>query len=341
MAKQNTQIQKNPVAIIKSYLASESVKMRFEEMLGKRAGSFTNSIITLVRNNPALQKCTPESTVSSAVQAASFNLMVDPALGQAAIVPYKSVACFQIMYKGVVQLCIRSGMYATIHCTEIYKDELKSWNAVKGEIEFTDRKEWKLREKANPKDVVGHYAYFKLLAGFEKCDFITVEQALSHAKKYSKAYQYDLKEKKQTSCWSTMPIPMGNKTVLLRLLTKYGVMSVEMQEAYMVDRQSFEEKQDETTKRIDSAAGSEVVDAEFEPQNDNSNQQEETEQTPAEETKTAKGKNPAKKQQQDSIYTCQCGNKFDEPKTSGSGATQVSICPNCLSKNIRLTEEAA
>jgi len=102
MAKQG-QIQKNPVAQIKIYLSNESVKERFKEMLGKRSGAFINSIINLVRNNKSLQDCEPESVMSAALIAATLNLPIDPAMGQAAIVPYKSrgvklIAQFQIMY---------------------------------------------------------------------------------------------------------------------------------------------------------------------------------------------------------------------------------------------------
>src|SRR4030042_810363 len=93
---------------------------------------------------------------------------------------------------------------------------------------------------------------------------MSVADVMAHARKYSKAYQYDLAQKKKTSCWSTEPIAMGNKTVLLRLLTKYGIMSIEMQEAFVTDYEEFEETQDAAAKRIDADAGSEVIDTTFE-----------------------------------------------------------------------------
>ncbi len=107
-----TPLAKNPVGQIKLYISDESVKKRFEEMLGKRSGAFLNSIINTVRNSNALQNCSPASVMSAATVAATLNLPIDPALGQAAIVPYKTNAVFQIMYKGVTQLCIRSGQHA-------------------------------------------------------------------------------------------------------------------------------------------------------------------------------------------------------------------------------------
>ena len=252
----------NPVAIVRNYLSNIDVKRRLEETLGKRAGAFSNSIINVVRNSQALQKCAPDSIMSAAMVAATMNLPIDPALGQAAIVPYGNKAVFQIMYKGITQLCIRSRQYATIHCSEIYRDELKSHNPITGEVVFNDPKTYKLRyESKNDENIVGHYAYFKLLSGFEKSDFMTTAEALAHAKKYSKAYQYDLRDKKKKSMWSIDPIPMGNKTVLIRVLSKYGVMSLDMQEAFIVEHRNFEQEQADADKMIDAETGSETIDA--------------------------------------------------------------------------------
>ena len=259
---------KNPVAIIRSYLTNIDVKRRLEETLGKRAGAFSNSILNVVRNSEALQKCPADSIMSAAMIAATMNLAIDPALGQAAIIPYGKIAQFQIMYKGITQLCIRSGKYATIHCSEIYKDELKSHNPITGEVVFNDLDTFKLRyESKDDANIVGHYAYFKLLSGFEKSDFMTTAEALAHAKKYSKAYQYDLKSGKKASMWSKDPVPMGNKTVLIRVLSKYGVMSLDLQETFIAEHRNFEQEQADADKRINADAGSEIIDAELAPEN--------------------------------------------------------------------------
>ena len=325
------QLAKNPVGEIKKYLSDESVKLRFAEMLGKRGGAFTNSIINLVRNSRALQNCEPASIMSAAIVAATLNLPIDPALGQAAIVPYGNSAVFQIMYKGVTQLCIRSGQYQTIHCSEIYADELKSYNPITGVVKFHDPETYKMRDSGKG-EVVGHYAYFKLVSGFEKSDFMTVKHAMAHAEKYSKAYQYDLRQKKKDSPWSINPIQMGNKTILLRLLKKYGVMSIEMQDAIVQDN-SFEAAESAAAKRIESEQGSEPVDAKFENNHE-----------PAEKPKTKKEIAAEKKKVEavKFLFTCkerQCGLGFDEPKISGTGANQKAICPKCLSKNIVATED--
>ncbi len=303
----------NPVAIIRGYLDNDNVKRRLEETLGKRAGAFANSIINVVRNSNQLQKCQPDSVMSAAMIAATMNLPIDPALGQAAIVPYKTSANFQIMYKGILQLCIRSGQYATIHCAEVYADELKTHNPITGEVTFNDPAGYKLRNKGNIKDVVGHYAHFELNSGFKKSDFMRHEEAIAHAKQYSKAYQYDINQKKKVSPWSVHPVQMGNKTVLLRLLKKYGVMSIEMQDAFVADNEPFEQAQERAEDTIENQAGSEPIDTKFEP-----------EQVQKPEAQVGEPQEPGEEEQE---YECVIGHKFTKPKVLGDGRYQ---CPECL-----------
>ncbi len=254
----------NPVTKIKNYLADIDVKKRLEETLGKRAGAFGNSIINVVKNSSQLQNCTPDSIMSAAMIAATMNLPIDPALGYAAIIPYKNTAQFQLMYKGIVQLCIRSGQYAKIHNSEVYKDEIKLHNPITGEIKFNNPETYKMRKAGKFEDVAGFYAYFKLTAGFEVSAYMGREEVMSHAKKFSKAYQYDLSKSKRVSVWSTDPMAMGRKTVLKMLLTKYGVMSIEMQDAFIAEHEDFDSAQNKADETIKAEAGSEVIDTDFE-----------------------------------------------------------------------------
>ena len=264
----------NSLAVIKNYMTNVETQKRLNDMLGKRASSFSNSILNVVSGNYALQKCDPASVMSAAMKAATFDLPIDPSLGFAAIVPYGGKAGFQLMYKGVTQLCIRSGKYKTINCGEVYSDELKTHNPITGEVEFNDSSVFKERYSENGK-VSGHFASFKLLSGFEKSDYMTHNEAMAHGKKYSKAYQYDLNKNKSTSCWSSDPNAMCNKTVLLRLLTKYGIMSIDMQDALISDsdRPDFSQAQQSNDARIKTESGSEtvpesIIEADVVPEND-------------------------------------------------------------------------
>jgi recombination protein RecT len=263
-------IDETPLGKIKRFARDPDVKRRLSEMLGKRAGAFANSIINLVKGNKYLQDCTPDSIMASAMQAASMNLPIDPALGYAAIVPYKNTAQFQIMYKGLTQLCIRSGQYETLNCVEIYNDELQGHNPITGDVHFKDPANYKLRYEVNaeglidPKNVCGVYACFELKSGFKCQMYMSKEEVVAHGKRFSKAYQYDLREKKRASMWSIDPVTMWKKTVLKRLLSKYGIMSIEMQEAIVQETADFEDTAQEAAKQIEGETGTQVQDAQFE-----------------------------------------------------------------------------
>jgi hypothetical protein len=169
---------------------------------------------------------------------------------------------------------------------------------------------------------------------------MTKPEVMAHAKKYSKAYQKDLRNKKSDSPWSINPIPMGNKTVLIRLLGKYGIKSIEMQDAIYKDN-SFEAAEETAKKKIESEQGSVAVDAEFEKKSESTEKPKTKKQLAA---AKKKAEEDAEKKADDIkfLYKCNnCGIGFDKPKISGSGARQVSICPSnqCLSKDIVKTEE--
>lgn len=247
--------RQNPIALLKKYVNAPAVQERLKDMLGNRASAFSNSIINVVNGNSGLQKIAtqnPESIMKAAMVSASMNLPIDPALGFSAIVPYGGkdpTAQWQIMYKGVIQLCIRSGQYETIHDTEIYVDELESYNPITGEVKFRDLTEYKLRPKHDFGDVAGFYCHFKLLKGFRASLFMTKDEVMEHGKRFSKAYQWDLKKGDRSSLWSTDPIAMGRKTVILQLLKRYGIMSIEMQDAVSQDYES----DDVTSRHVDSS----------------------------------------------------------------------------------------
>lgn len=217
-----------PVERIKSLAQTDQIKRRFEDMLGKRAPAFISSVISAVSANQKLSECEPMSVFSSAAVAASMDLPINSSLGFAHIVPYQGVAQFQIGWKGFIQLAMRTGQYKTINAAIIYEGQLKDENPFTGEMEFQ-------KERFSDK-VIGYLLYFKLLNGFEKYFYMTNEEVESHAKRYSKAYQYDVREKKQSSQWTTGFDAMALKTVVKMGLSKYGVLSIDMQRAMEVDQ---------------------------------------------------------------------------------------------------------
>ena len=225
--KTNGQVATKPT--LQSLLTQDNVKRRFEEMLGKKAAGFISSIISATKSNPSLQKCEPNSIISAAVIAATLDLPIQNNLGFAAIVPYKDDAQFQMMWRGYVQLAMRTGQYLTINVSEVYEGELLSENRITGEYVFDTSK------KSSDK-IIGYVAYFKMVNGFFKYFYWTTAQVTAHAKKYSQTFKSDKKWVVESSRWTVDFDAMAKKTVLKLLLGRFGILSVDMQTALVADQ---------------------------------------------------------------------------------------------------------
>lgn len=222
MENQN-QLQKQPdISTLKGFFGRDDVKNKFKEVLGERAGTFTASVLTISSQNVKLKNCEPQSIYMCAMMAASLNLQIHPSLGEAYIIPYGAQAQFQIGYKGLIQLALRSGQFKTISSTPIYEGQLKSSDPLKGfEFDFSviPTKETK---------IIGYAAYFSLLNGFEKTSYSTVDEVTAHAKKFSKTFA--------SGPWKTDFDTMAQKTVLKLLISRYAPRSVDMQRAVIADQ---------------------------------------------------------------------------------------------------------
>lgn len=241
---------------VKSAISSDKVKKKFAEVLGKKAPQFLASVTNTVIGSTQLQKCDATSIMGAAFVAATYDLPIDSNLGFAAIVPYNNSkwnpqtrqydkhmeAQFQIMYKGFIQLAIRSGYYKRMNYAVVYEDELKSYNPITGEIEFVeDFSQCTLRAQGVEETVAGYYARFELTTGYVQELFMSRQAVDNHARKYSQAYRYDIKEGKKSSKWSTDFQSMALKTVIKLLLSKWGILSVDMQRAIQDDQKVYDE----------------------------------------------------------------------------------------------------
>lgn len=223
-AKNNTSQQPSTVQTLKGLLASPTLKKRFEEILDKRAPQFMTSIVNLYSSDKTLQKCEPMSVISAAMVAATLDLPVDKNLGYAWIVPYGNKAQFQLGYRGYIQLALRTGQYKSINVIEVYEGELKKWNRLTEELEIDF-------DGKTSDVVIGYAAYFELVNGFRKTVYWTKEQVEKHRQKYSKT-DYAWKEN-----WDAMAM----KTVLRNMLAKWGILSIEMQNAFNEDEKEVKE----------------------------------------------------------------------------------------------------
>ncbi len=249
MAKQPRQID-----VLKSVLNAPSVQEQFSNALKEHKDAFVASIIDLYNGDAQLQTCNPNQVVTEALKAATMNLPINRALGFAYIVVYNNsvrqpdgswvkvpTPTFVPGYKGYIQLAMRTGQYRTINADVVYEGEVRKVNKLTGEIAFDG-------EKTSDR-IVGYFCYFELLNGFSKTLYMTVHDMATYAKRYSPSI------KKETTVeglerlanaattgkkvgWEGNFNDMALKTVIRKLLSKYGYLSIEMQGAMVSDEEA-------------------------------------------------------------------------------------------------------
>lgn len=205
-----------------------------QSVLGEKKQAFVNNMTALVSNDKALQTCEPMSLMFAALKVTSLDLPLDNNLGFAYVIPYKNnkenktEAQVQIGYKGISQLAIRSGQFETINVTDVREGELKGRNRLTGELEL----EWINDDTARMKaKIIGYIGYFKLLSGYSKTTYWSIEELKEHGLNYSQTF------KKGYGVWKDNFNAMAKKTVLKLMLNKGDApMSVEMQQAIKYDQ---------------------------------------------------------------------------------------------------------
>lgn len=227
---------KNQKASIGAYLNNDAVKNQINKMLGseKQGTRFISSLVSAVTVNPALSECDNKTLVNAALLGTTLNLSPSPQLGQFYMVPFndrkngRTVAQFQLGYKGYLQLAIRSGQYKKLNVLAIKEGELESYDPLNEEIKVNLIDDEEKREKAK---TIGYYAYFEYLNGFRKAMYWSREKMEAHAQKYSKGYAAH----KGYTFWEKDFDAMACKTMLRQLISKWGIMSIDMQTAYLAD----------------------------------------------------------------------------------------------------------
>lgn len=244
---------------ITAYLTNDAVKNQINNVIGGKDGTkFIASVVSAVNNNPALQECTNQSILSAALLGESLKLSPSPQLGQYYMVPFNDknkgkVAQFQLGYKGYIQLAIRSGQYKKLNVLAIKEGELVRFDPLNEEIEVKLIEDEEAREQAA---TVGYYAMFEYTNGFRKAMYWSKKKMEAHAIKYSKGYQ----AKKGFTFWEKDFDAMAYKTMLRQLISRWGIMSIEMQSAIDADMAVINE--DGTKDYVDNAPEPDVIDAE-------------------------------------------------------------------------------
>ena len=249
MSQQLATQQKSPVVAFKNYLNSGKVQALLKNRLSsdKMKTDFMSSVIEIVTGSPELQQCNPQSILSESLKAASIHLPLNKALGRCYVVPFKNkgvlTATMVIGYKGYIQLAKNSGKYRNINADVVYEGQITYTNYLTGEI--------KIDHAPTSDKVVGFFAYIEELNGFNKTLFMTIEQIAHYAKTYvpylkfnNKVTEDTIKQKLQNHAthgpeqgigWMSDSVTMAKKTCLRQLLTKWGNLSIEEQEAIAND----------------------------------------------------------------------------------------------------------
>ncbi len=229
---------------VKGLLQSDSIKKRFEEILGSNANGFMANLSVMVSNSAMLSKCDPVSVVSCSILAASLNLSLDPNLGEAALIPFGDKCTFQVMTMGWIRLALNTDDYKTITANTVYEGELIQ------EDPFTDTYVFDRKQRKSNK-VIGYQAYFKMkdkqltdgtvIEGYSKTLYMDVESVKAHGLKYSQMY------KRNQGLWVTDFDKMAQKTVLKFLIRKWGAKSISMQRAITFDQSVPSTVEDDAT----------------------------------------------------------------------------------------------
>lgn len=240
MAIKNSLTKQNNQRLgLTAYLAKDEVKSRINQVIGGKDGQrFISAIISATNTNAMLQECTNQSILSGALLGEALKLSPSPQLGHYYLVPFNDkdkgkVAQFQLGYKGYIQLAIRSGQYKKLNVMAIKEGELEYFDPLNEDIKINLRvDDWDARENL---PTIGYYAFFELVNGFRKAIYWSKAQMESHALKYSAGYKKDKEKGWSYTFWSKDFDGMAYKTMLRQLISKWGIMSIEMQTAFEGD----------------------------------------------------------------------------------------------------------
>lgn len=231
---------------ITAFLNGEKAQEYIAQALGEvNKQRFITGVISAVNNNSQLQECTNQSILSGALLGESLNLSPSPQLAHYYLVPYNDkekgkVAQFQLGYKGYIQLAIRSGQYKKLNVLAVKQGELEFFDPLNEEIKINlmiDK--WDEREET---ETIGYYAMFELVNGYRKAIYWSKKQMENHALKYSPGYKRDKEKGSAYTFWSKDFDGMAYKTMLRQLISKWGIMSIDLQKAFEGDMTYTDDK---------------------------------------------------------------------------------------------------
>ena len=216
--------------LLNNTLDQSGFKKRFDELLGKRAPQFVSSLASLISSTPEVLSIfsnDPVQVIQTALKAAAYDLPIEKSLGYAYILPFKGTATFVLGYKGMVQLALRTGLYMRLNAVDVREGELVNYDRLTEDVEFAWEPDNAKRAKL---PIIGYVAFYRLKNGMEKTLYMTKAEISAHE-------MANRKGKYQNPVWKNHFDEMAKKTVLRRLLSKWGIMSINYLEASPADQQ--------------------------------------------------------------------------------------------------------
>lgn len=299
------QKQERPIDLMKSVINAPSVQEQFQNALGEHKDAFVASLIDLFTGDKQLQTCKPALVIAEALRAATLRLPLNKALGFAYIIVFNNsvknadgswskvpTPTFVPGYKGYIQLAMRTGQYRTINADFVYEGEMRKVSKLTGEIALDG-------EKKSDK-IIGYFCYFELLSGFNKTLFVSVEDMAAYALRYSPSFKgskkpsaealIKLAQANQPSSkvgWEGNFNDMALKTVIRRLLSKYGYLSVEMQNALSKDVEDSQMSRNDLISENANGQAIELENAQYEEVDTETGEIKESEAAPADNAEEA------------------------------------------------------
>lgn len=256
MADLKNKLQAKATGTVKQASPSKGMKQMLDKMKSEIAAALPSMVsserfqrvaLTAFSNNPKLQDCEPVSFIAAMMESAQLGLEPNTPLGQAYLIPYGNKVQFQIGYKGLLELAQRSGKIKTLYAHEVRENDV---------FDIDYGLEQKLTHKpllkGNRGEVIGYYAVYHLDTGGHSFVFMTHDEVMDHAKKFSKTFR--------NGPWQSDFDAMAKKTVIKQLL-KYAPLSIEMQRAVAGD-ETVKTKIDEDMSLVEDETDS--LDVDFE-----------------------------------------------------------------------------
>ena len=246
----------SPSELMKRTVNSEGMQDLLRGTLKDGAQAFGASLIELYGSDSYLQGCQPGDVAKEALKAAGLRLPVSKQLGFCYIIPRRDHGVlkpqFQMGYKGYIQLAQRTGAYKYINAGPVYEGEFKGRDKLSGDVDISG--------EAVSDKVVGYFAYLETINGFRHCVYRTLEEVERHAKRFSDSYR------KGGGVWRDNFDAMAEKTVLKELISKWGVMSIEMETALQQDTEIIAMADKAAAEGSDSLLPLETTGEEMEPE---------------------------------------------------------------------------